>query len=155
METLCAIGATHTSQPHSHTATQPHNRRVHSGPCSIRPHLAILEAYSPRFPQPDLLRPIPGDRQDGLDGRLTSPEDAFGIATGTEIPPNAGANAPLSDLCRLSGRSYSLMYAPSDDTTRSLIGNLPNEEPNQVGTALRLPPCPDDLRPLAFTTRLP
>ena len=65
-------------------------------------------------------------------------EDAFGIVTGTEEPPNAGANAQLRDFRRRSGRAYSLIYASSDETTRSLIDNLPDEEPNHVWTALRV-----------------
>jgi len=65
-------------------------------------------------------------------------EDAFGIVTGTEAPPNAGATAQLRDFRRRSGRAYSLIYASSDETTRSLIDNLPNEEPDHVWTALRL-----------------
>ena len=65
-------------------------------------------------------------------------EDAFGIVTGVETPPNAGITAQLGNFCRHSGRAYSLIYASSDETTRSLINNLPNEEPNHVWTALRL-----------------
>jgi hypothetical protein len=65
-------------------------------------------------------------------------EDAFGIGTGTEVPPNAGATAQLRDFRRRCGRAYSLIYSSSDDTTRSLIDNLPDEEPNYVWTALRL-----------------
>jgi len=65
-------------------------------------------------------------------------EDAFGIVTGTEAPLNAGATAQLCDFRRRSGRVYSLIYMSSDETTRSLIDNLPNEEPNHVWTALRL-----------------
>ena len=64
-------------------------------------------------------------------------EDAFGIVTGTDAPPNAGATAQLHDLHR-SGRAYSLIFAPSDETTRSLINNLSNEEPNHVWTAPRV-----------------
>jgi hypothetical protein len=65
-------------------------------------------------------------------------EDAFGIVTGTEVLPNPGASAQLRDCRRRSGRAYSLIYASSDETTRSPIDNLPNEEPNHVWTALRL-----------------
>jgi len=65
-------------------------------------------------------------------------EDAFGIVTGTEAPPNAGATAQLRGFRRRSGRAYSLIYASSDETSRSLIDNLPNEEPNHVWTALGL-----------------
>jgi len=65
-------------------------------------------------------------------------EDTFGIVTGTKAPPNAGATAQLRDFRRRSRRAYSLIYASSGETTRSLIHNLPNEEPNHVWTALRL-----------------
>jgi len=65
-------------------------------------------------------------------------EDAFGIVTGTEAPPNAGATAQLRDFRRCSEPAYSLIYASSDETTRSIIDNLTNEEPNHVWTALRL-----------------
>jgi len=65
-------------------------------------------------------------------------EDAFGIVTGTETPPNTGTTAHLGDFRRRSGGAYSLIYASSDETTRSLIDNLPNEEPNRVWTALRV-----------------
>jgi len=65
-------------------------------------------------------------------------EDAFGIVTGTEAPPNAGATAQLRDFRRHSGWAYLLIYASSDETTRSLIDNLPNEEPDHVWTALHL-----------------
>jgi len=69
-------------------------------------------------------------------------EDAFGIVTRTEEHPNAGTTAQLLDFRRRSGRASSLIYTSSDETTRSLIDNLPNEEPNYVWTAL----------PLAFDT---
>jgi len=55
-----------------------------------------------------------------------------------EAPPNVGTTAQLRDFRRHSGRAYSLIYASSDETTQSLIDNLPNEEPDHVWTALRL-----------------
>ena len=86
-------------------------------------------------------------------------EDAFGIVTGTEAPPNTGATAQLRDFRRRSGRAYSLIYASSDETTRSLIDNLPTKNPTTCGLpcvwhSILQPPCPDDLRPFAVSTRL-
>jgi len=59
-------------------------------------------------------------------------EDAFRIITGTETPPNVGATAQLCEFRRRSGQAYLLIYAPSDETTQSLIDNLPNNEPDHV-----------------------
>ena len=83
-------------------------------------------------------------------------EDALGIVTGTEAPPNAGATAQLRDFRRRSGRAYSLIYASSDETTRSLIDNL---NPTTSGLlciwhSIPEPRCLDDLRPFAVSTRL-
>jgi len=64
--------------------------------------------------------------------------DVFVIVSGMEAPLNVVATAQLCDFRRRSGQAYSLIYTSSDETTRSLIDNLPNEEPDHVWTALRL-----------------
>jgi len=65
-------------------------------------------------------------------------EDAFGIVIGMEVPPNAGATAGLYDFHHCSGWAYLLIYVSSDETTWSLIDNLPNEEADHMWTALHL-----------------
>jgi len=120
------------------SATQPDDIRTHCtrlatapNPCTFSQAFVILQRSQPRsmestkFTCKHCSTAMLNDRHYHSWKRspkvsLTA-EDAFGIVTGTEAPPNADATAQLREFRRRSRPAYSLIYVSPDETTRPLI----------------------------------